>query len=255
MFFFFSKVLNFLAQPLVIVVLLLITSWLIRNHRWKKIFRVAGFATLLIFCNYFISNALIRAWELPIKPYESIHKTYDYGVLLTGVTKTNMMPKDRVYFSRGADRATHTLQLWKLGIIKKIIVSGGSGRLDGSGVREADDLADFLKMAGVPDSVLIIENESKNTRESAVNVSALLKNLDGSKDVLLVTSGYHLRRSIACFRKVGINVDPFSTDPVSEPVRFSIDHFLVPRADSIMMWQIMLKEWIGFVAYWLAGFI
>lgn len=255
MFFFFSKVLNFLAQPLVIVVLLFIAGWLIRSQRWRKILRVTGYVTLFVFCNYFISNALIRAWELPITTYASLNKTYDYGVLLTGVTKTNMTPKDRVYFSRGADRATNTLQLWKLGIIRKIIISGGSGRLDGGGVREADDLADFLKLAGVPDSVMIIENESKNTRESAVNVATLLQKLDGSKDVLLITSGYHLRRSIACFKKAGITVDPFSTDPVSEPVRFSIDHFLVPRADSIIMWQIMLKEWIGFVAYWLAGFI
>ncbi|MEJ0032641.1 MAG: hypothetical protein WDO15_20815 [Bacteroidota bacterium] len=92
----------------------------------------------------------MRAWEVPVTPFASITKKYDYGILLTGVTKTDMKPKDRVYFNRSADRATHTLQLYKLGIIRKVIVSGGSGRLDGGGVLEADDLANFLRLAGIP---------------------------------------------------------------------------------------------------------
>ncbi len=255
MFFVFSKVLNFLAQPLAIIVMLLVASWVIRNQRWKKILSRTAFASLLITSNYFISNEVMHAWEWPVTTYKSINKTYDYGVLLTGVTKTDMVPKDRVYFSRGADRATHTLELYKLGIIKKIIVSGGSGRLDGGGVREADDLADFLRLAGVPDSVIIIENESKNTHESAEMVRTLLDKLEGSKEVLVITSGYHIPRSMACFRKAGIDADPFGTDPVSEPRIISLRNILVPRPEAILMWQIMIKEWVGFVAYWLAGYI
>ena len=255
MFFVVSKVLSFLAQPLAIVAMLLIGGWLLKNQRWKKILLRTGFIMLFITSNYFISNALMRAWELPIIPYQSVTKTYDYGVLLTGVTKTAMTPKDRVYFSRGADRATHTLQLYKLGIIKKIIVSGGSGRLDGGGVREADDLADFLKMAGVPDSVIIIENASKNTHESAVEVSEILSTIEGSKEIVLITSGYHLRRSIACFNKVGITADPFSTDPVSEEIRYTPENLIVPKTDALMMWQIMMKEWVGFTVYWIVGYI
>lgn len=255
MFFVFSKVLSFLAQPMAIVAMLLIAGWFIKNQRWKKILLRTGFIMLFVTSNYFISNALMRLWEVPITPYKSITKTYDYGVLLTGVTKTAMTPKDRVYFGRGADRATHTIQLYKLGIIRKIIVSGGSGRLDGGGVREADDLADFLKMAGVPDSVIIIENESKNTHESAMRVSEILSKMDGGKDILLVTSGYHLRRSVACFRKAGIIAEPFATDPVSEQIRYTPENFLVPKPDAILMWQIMMKEWVGFVAYWIAGYI
>src|SRR4051812_46625279 len=237
MFFVVSKVLSFLAQPLAITVLILIASWLIKNQRWKKILRITSIFLLLFTSNYFIANDLMRAWEIPVTTFASITKKYDYGVLLTGVTKTNMTPKDRTYFGRGADRATHTMQLYKSGIIKKIIVSGGSGRLDGGGVREADDLADFLKLTGVPDSAIIIENESKNTHESAIRVSEILAKLEGSKEVLLVTSGYHMRRSLACFRKVGVQVVPFATDPVSEPRHYSPENLLVPKPEAIGMWQ------------------
>lgn len=255
MFFVVSKVLSFLAQPLPIVVLMLVASWLIRNQRWKKILSRTGLVILIFTSNYFISNEVMRKWELPVTPFKSITKTYDYGILLTGITKTNLPPKDRVYFTAGADRATHTLQLYKSGVIKKIIISGGSGRLDGGGIREADDIADFLRLAGVPNEDIIIENESKNTHESAMFVSNILSKIDGPKEILLITSGYHLRRSLACFRKVGITADPFATNPLSEPRVLTPGNLLIPRLDAMAMWQTMLKEWIGFVAYWLAGYI
>ena len=255
MFFVLSKVLNFLAQPLAVTVLLFIAAWIVRNQRWKKILNRSAFAILLFTSNFFIANEAMRAWESPVTTFKSITKTYDYGILLTGVTKTNMKPKDRVYFARGADRATHTLHLYKLGIIRKIIVSGGSGRLDGSGVREADDLADFLKMAGIPESDLVIENTSKNTHESAMLVGDILASTDGPKETLLITSAYHLPRALACFRKAGINSDPFAAEPIADERKFTPDALLIPTIDAMAIWQILLKEWVGFMAYWVVGYI
>ncbi|HZY80639.1 MAG TPA: YdcF family protein [Cyclobacteriaceae bacterium] len=223
--------------------------------RWKKILFRTGVITLLFTSNYFIATEVMRAWEVPVTRYEDIHKKYDFGVLLTGVTKTEMTPKDRVYFNSGADRATQTLQLYKLGIIRKIIISGGSGRLDGSGVKEADDLADFLKMAGVPGEDLIIENESKNTHESAEFVKTLLESIDGPKELLLITSGYHIPRAHACFKKAGLVIDSFAANPISEPRRINPWVMLVPSLEAMGMWQTLLKEWVGFIAYWFAGYI
>ena len=255
MFFVVSKILSFLAQPLAVIVILLLAGWLVRNARWKKILTRTGFGLLLFTSNHFIANAVMRAWELPIVTYKTVAKTYDFGVLLTGVTKTEMTPKDRVYFGRGADRATNTLQLYKLGLIRKVIISGGSGRLDGSGVKEADDLAEFMKLAGVPAEDIIIENRSKNTHESAEEVSALVANMDGKKDLLLITSGYHMRRALACFRKSGVSIDSFPVDPTSDQARYTPDSLIVPRLDAMNMWQTLLKEWVGFVAYWVVGYI
>jgi uncharacterized SAM-binding protein YcdF (DUF218 family) len=255
MFFVLSKIFSFLAQPLAVVVILMLSAWIVRNARWKKILYRSGFILLLFTSNYFIANEVMRAWEVPVIPFQSITKKYDFGVLLTGVTKTEMAPKDRVYFARGADRATHTLQLYKMGIIRKVLVSGGSGRLNGTGVKEADDLADFLRLGGIPDEDIVIENRSKNTHESAVEVSSILTELGGSHELLLVTSGYHMRRSLACFRKAGIVIDPFSADPISEPTKYHPDRLLIPSLEAIGIWQTLLKEWVGMVAYWLAGYV
>ncbi len=255
MFFVVSKVLAFLAQPLAIVVLLLIVSWVVRNARWKKIAARTAFVILLFTSNYFISNEVMKGWETPITTFESIQAPYDYGILLTGVTNTEMKPKDRVYFNRGADRATHTLQLYKLGLVKKVIISGGSGRLNGTGVREADDLADFLMLAGMPREDIIIENISKNTHESSVEVKKILDQIEGPKKLVLITSGYHMKRSLACFRKENLQPDHFATNPISQETRYTPDALFIPSLDAMNMWQTMLREWVGFVAYWLAGYI
>jgi len=255
MFFVLSKILSFLAQPLAVACMLFVAGWIVRGQRWKKILRVSAFVILFFSSNFFIANEAMRAWEPAITPYTSITKKYDYGILLTGVTKTNMKPKDRVYFTRGADRATHTLQLYKLGIIRKVIVSGGSGRLDGRGVREADDLADFLKLAGIPEQDLVIENQSKNTHESAKLVSEMLAAMDGPKETLVITSAYHLPRAMACFRKAGVSADAFAVEPTAEERKYNPDTLLVPTLEAMGIWQTLLKEWVGFIAYWFAGYI
>src|SRR5271170_5794089 len=149
MFFFLSKTLNLFTAPLLIICVLLLLSVVLRSARWKKwTFRSGLF--LLLFCsNEFIANEVMHLWEIPPTPFNQIKKQYSWGIVLTGVTHSGAGPKDRVYFQRGADRVTHTLQLYKLGIIKKILVSGGSGRLIDIGVREADEIASVLKMMGV----------------------------------------------------------------------------------------------------------
>ncbi len=125
MFFTLSKTLGYLTQPIVIVCLFLVASVFIKSPIWKKWFFRAGLGLLLFFSNDFIANETMALWEIKPTPFASITKQYEYGILLTGVTKSQMEPKDRVYFQRGADRVTHSMQLYKLGIIKKILVSGG----------------------------------------------------------------------------------------------------------------------------------
>src|SRR3546814_10230096 len=66
---------------------------------------------------------------------------------------------------------------------------------------------------GVPDSVILVENKTRNTHESAAKVKNMLQDLGyTSHDCLLITSAFHMRRSLACYRKVGLTLDPFTTD-------------------------------------------
>jgi uncharacterized SAM-binding protein YcdF (DUF218 family) len=253
MFFFLSKTLNFITNPLVLVCGLLLATAFIKGSRLKRIFFWLAFSLLYFFSNDFIANEVMYAWETPPTPYEEINTTYNLGIVLTGVTLTDKEPADRVYFHHGADRVVHAVQLYKLGIIKKILISGGTGRLLTEGRREADDVYKAMVLMGVPSTDLIVENESRNTYESALNIKALLNgNVEKS---LLITSAFHMRRSNACFKKAQLPVDLFSTDFYTHPRQFTPETLIIPQIDSIQVWQKLFKEWVGMVAYKMAGYI
>src|SRR5690606_30204321 len=115
--------------------------------------------------NDFIANEVMLAWEPDAVAYQDIGKTYDLGILLAGVTRSGNTPDDRVYFQRGVERITHTLQLYRLGKIRRVLVAGGSGRLLDIGEREADDIRSALIMMGVDPVDILVESNSRNTRE------------------------------------------------------------------------------------------
>ncbi len=254
MFFILSKVLNFLTNPLVIVVSCFILSFFNKKSSRKKNLLLIGFSLLLFFSNDFIANEVMGAWEVEPTPYSAIRQTYTWGIVLTGVTQNDRLPNDRVYFQHGADRVVHTVELYKRGIIKKIMISGGSGRLITKARKEADELAGVMLLMGIPREAITVENESRNTHESAVNVKEILSG-EQESSYLLITSAFHLRRSVACFKKVGFDLDAFSCDFYTHPRYYTPDVFFVPRAEAIMIWQRLFKEWTGMVAYKVAGYV
>src|SRR5688572_6929903 len=148
MFFFLSKTLSYLVMPLTIVFILLVLALVLRNTRWKKISLWTGIGLLYFFCNGFLANEAMHAWEIDTVPYADM-RPHELGIVLTGATIPFRMPNDRVYFQRGADRVTHTVQLYKLGLIKKILISGGSGILLREEEPEANKFKKAMIMMGV----------------------------------------------------------------------------------------------------------
>ncbi|MFN3840865.1 MAG: YdcF family protein [Cyclobacteriaceae bacterium] len=254
MFFVLSKTLGYLVMPLVLTCLIFLISAFIKTTHWRKRLFWLAFGLLYFFSNEFIANEIMQRWEVPPTPYTKIAGSYAFGVILTGVTSNDAELTDRVFFQHGADRVIHAVDLYKRGIIRKIIVSGGTGRLLTASRKEADDIARALVLMGVPADSLIIENESRNTYESAVNVKQVPA-LNTQDDILLITSGFHMRRSVACFRKAGIRVAPFSTDFYTHPRYYTLDVLFIPKVDALLIWSKLFKEWTGFLAYWLAGYL
>ncbi|HEY0653409.1 MAG TPA: YdcF family protein [Chryseosolibacter sp.] len=254
MFFFLSKVLYYAVMPFTIVCAAFLYSGITKVPRRKRIAFWTALTMLLFFSNDFLANEVMRAWEIEARPIASLKK-YKLAIVLTGTTMSNV-PDDRVYFTKGADRVTHTIQLFKEGKIERILISGGSGRIMGEAEPEANKFRKVMVMMGVPDSVILIENETRNTAESAQEVKKVLdeSGFQGS-DCVLITSAFHMRRSLACYRKVGIELDCFSTDFYSYPRDYTIDAFVVPKLESFLSWQKLVKEWVGFVAYKAAGYV
>ena len=233
----------------------LVLSWLLKNPRLKKWFFIAGTSLLLFFSNEFIANEVMRAWEVKVTPFNELTMKYEYGVLLSGSAKSEVGPKDRVYIGGAADRINHTLQLYKMGYIRKVLISGGSGRLFDIDEHEAEELSKLLQMMGVPEEDILVETSSRNTHESALEVKKILESKVTSGQCILITSANHMPRSLACFSKVGWPITPFSTDFLSHQRHYTFDVLFIPKIEAFTVWHTLIRELTGYGAYWMVGYI
>ena len=255
MFFILSKVLLFMIKPITWVTGLLLYSWLAKKRkRWSV---AAALVLLLVFSNPFLFNMAVRAWEKKTLTADQIEQPYDIGILLGGFSAVRTLPAhDRFNFSDRANRFTNALELYKSGKIKKILITGGSGQFMLSGEpREAPHTKAFLLKIGIPESDIIIESQSRNTYENAAYTQQLLKER-GLQDqrLLLITSAWHMPRAIRCFEAVELEVTPFSVDFLSEELQAVPDKVFLPNARAFYLWELILKEWVGIVAYRIRGY-
>jgi uncharacterized SAM-binding protein YcdF (DUF218 family) len=174
MFFYLSQFLSFLAMPLTVVLILILSGAVFIRRKWGKKVLWSGIGLLLFFTNPFLSNLALLAWEPDFKSFDEI-ETHEIGIVLTGVTNLSKTAYDRTFFNKGADRITHALQLYRMGKIKKILISGGQGLNPVNPQTEAEVLKRFLLMTGMPESDILIEDQSKNTRENAAFTKAFLE--------------------------------------------------------------------------------
>ena len=108
---------------------------------------------------------------------------------------------------------------------------------------------------GIPESDILIESKSRNTYENALYTKEFLdqENLQGQK-LLLITSAFHIFRAEKCFKKVGLNVTPFSVDFHARALFFHPED-LIPSTGAIEDWQLLIKEWVSTIVYRLRGYI
>jgi len=255
MFFFISKILSFLTTPVIWIFGVLLFSLISKDSKRKKRSLIAGLALFYFFTNSFILSEVARVWEVPATRYADLEK-YDAGIVLGGMLSYDM-DYDRIQFQRGADRLFQAVELYKTGVIKKILFTGGSGSIEFAEIKEGAFVKRYLRTIGIPEEDIWIENESRNTRENALNASEFIKQ-QGSVNgkFLLITSGTHMRRAMDCFNKVGIQVSPYSVDRIAGAERrFTLDHLFIPNTNILMSWDAIIHEWVGMIIYKIRGFV
>ncbi|MBX9851232.1 MAG: YdcF family protein [Cytophagaceae bacterium] len=235
------------------ITVLLVVALFTRNQKRKKRCILISLLMVLFFGNEFIVNEFLLLWEKDPVAIQKL-EPHELGIVLTGVTNTEVSVKDRVYFTKGADRVLHTVQLYKSGKVKKILISGGSGLVLGEKIREADQLKNVFLYCGIPEKDLIIENASRNTWENALFSKRVLDNVRIKTTPLLITSAFHMRRSEACFIKAGMNVDIFPVDIYTRDRKFAPDKLFIPSESAFSKWALLIHECLGFVVYKMVGY-
>lgn len=253
MFFVLSKLLSVIISPIIWIVSLLLFSLLAKTRERRRMAAIVATVLVLFFSNSFVFAEFMRAWEVPIVKDEDIYKTYDYGIVLSGMLAYDRANR-RINFKQGIDRLLHAIELYKSGRIKKIFITGGSGSLTDQGEKEAIYLRDYLIRVGFPEKDVLIESDSKNTRENALFTSDILSSKNEQGNYLLITSAYHMRRAMGCFRKVGIQADAYPTDFITGPREYNVADLLIPHAGKLVDWSVLIREVVGCVVYKIMGY-
>ena len=238
--------------PLTWVIVLTILGVL--GKPYSRRCRIAAVALLLFFTNPFFLNLAMRSWEIPGRAIHNITEPYDVAIVLGGSMRYYNGELERPVYSSSVDRLIQAISLYRKGKVKKILLTGGSGRISAPDEKESAILFGVLKDAGIPAADIILENESRNTYQNAVETARILKSGSHGTRFLLITSAFHMRRSLACFSKAGINADPWSVDQKSGAITYTPDRLLVPEAAVMEYWDILFHEWVGVIVYKAAGY-
>lgn len=253
MFFIASKLFWFLASPLHFLLIALgagLFLWPRRAFgRPLALFAATGLA-LMTFTP--LGALLLRPLEDRF-PTQSLVMAPPKGIIVLGgaLNERNAALRGQSSVNEAAERMTAAAALARLYPEALLVFSGGSAALLDDRVKEAEDAHQLWSELGVPENRMIFEDQSRNTYENAVFTQRLVHPQNDEK-WLLVTSAFHMPRSIGIFRALGMN-------PLAFPVDYRTDgdaqDFRPPGDGSAAIRNVetALREWVGLLAYRLSG--
>lgn len=251
MFFLASKVFWLLAQPLSMVFLLMLGAALAQFSGRKRLAAVAIVVGLVVhgtvsFTNfgYLIMQPLEDRFAVPSPPPQRV----DAIIMLGGATLERPSAARQITEMNDAgDRLTTTLWLARTYPSAKIFISGGGGALTDDGESEAVTAERFFLAFGIDRRRLVLEGESRNTDENVANTKELLGE-SSQGTILLVTSAFHMPRSVGIFSRAGLPVIPWPTDyRTPGPQTFGFD--IANPVQNVNVSTAAIKEWVGLVIY------
>jgi uncharacterized SAM-binding protein YcdF (DUF218 family) len=216
--------------------------------------------------NRWVSAGLVRSLEWRYLPPPELTRPItrplaEVIVLLAGGTHSAQYPRPLVEVNGAGDRVLYAAYLYHQGVAPRILLSGGRIDWVESGDSPAGDMARLLSMLSVPEEVMLLEDTSRNTSESAVAAWEMLS-AQGVRKIVLVTSAQHMPRSAALFEQQGFTVIPAPTDySITEEEWERLTHpdfaaallNLLPDAGNLASTTAALKEYLGMFVSWLRG--
>ena len=168
----------------------------------------------------------------------------DVIVLLGGAIRGEVSADTLADMSGVGDRLIFAVAVYKAGKAPVILVTGGAQE---GFVPEARLMRDILVTLGVPQGAIVMEARNRvtldNTRFTKHTLAAM-----GAKSVLLVTSAFHMRRSLLVFDALDIDVFPAPTDFQVLKGEFSLWHFL-PDVKALQRTTWAMHEFAGYLYY------
>ena len=254
MFFVLSKLFWFAVQPVNLSIILLLAGLALLAVRWRRtaaaLFVTAAF--WLVLCVWTSFGALL------VTPLENRFPRPPFPDTVTGIVVLGggfeggiNLVRGGYELNSGGDRYVEAAALARRYPDARIVISGGSGALMLEGEDDASTSVRLFEALGVARERLVLEGKSRNTYENAVFTKELVTP-QSDETWLLVTSAFHMPRSMALFRKAEFPVTAWPVDYRTSG-REGIAFFTDNPVDSLQTATLGIREWIGLIAYWLSG--
>lgn len=262
-FLFLSKLLPLFVYPLGLsCLLLLISLWFCyQRSRWSLLPVLLALVILMTASNIRFSNSLVTSLERQYLPQKNM-PTAEAIVVLGGATRNQEFPRILPDLNDRGDRILYAVKLYKDGAAPLILLTGGRIQWYGRDSSEAESMAEIIEVMGVPRDAILLESRALNTYENAVYSKEILdrRNID---KIILVTSASHMPRSLAIFKKQGINAIPAPTDFLVSDRNLTENKFstesqilsFFPNTESLDRTTQAFKEYIGTYIYQLRGWL
>jgi uncharacterized SAM-binding protein YcdF (DUF218 family) len=254
LFFVLSKTLGVLLLPTNFLIGMgLLGAILLRTRLPGRKLLVAS-VVLLAICGFSpLGNLLLYPLESRFPPWDAAAGAPDGIIVLGGPIDPELsLAHDTAVFRGSVDRLIAAAELAHRYPRARIIYSGGNANLifDDS-AKETDYARTVFEGLGISAERLQMEGRSRNTEENAEFSKTLAAPKSGER-WLLVTSAYHMPRSVGVFRKAGFAMEPY---PVDWKVggRSDLLAFSIYSIEGLGRVEVAMREWIGLAAYRISG--
>ena len=250
--FLLSKIVWALASPAALLFYVVLAALILQRRQPRVATTLLGAATLFLLALLTMPLAYWAASPLESRfaPVRVPPEHVDGVIVLGGAIDTNASNiTGQVETLESAERLFAFMELARRFPNAKLIFSGGAAFPKPGEAVEADLARTLFAAQGLDISRIVFERESRNTWENALFSQKLMHPKSG-ETWLLITSSWHMPRSIGIFRRIGWNVTAYPVDHLApDPHKW----FMFEPEVQLRNLALASKEWIGLVSYYLLG--
>ncbi len=246
MLFVVSKLVDGITSPINWILFLLIMGCLLRhycNSWWRNTPYLLACFFFLVFTNPKLSVLALDLWSSPYNAPLPEDQVFDIAIVAGGSVAYSPRWNQVDYNGRG-DRIVEAIRLYRNGIVKKLFLSGEMAFNDYGGVSYFDEFLAYMAQMGVPAKDIVLERQARTTSENIQYLKRLIARENNSSSILVITSGWHMRRVMKGLAGSDLNLTPYAVDvPSSYPVH-QWQEFL-PSWQAAMNWKLLFHELLG----------
>lgn len=253
LFFYISKLVWLLVSPdsLIFILILVTLAFLYAGKQKIAKILLTTISGLLILIAFFpVGEWLLFPLESRFQTNPQLPDKVDGIIVLSGAEATELSHLwEQVELGAAAERDFMFVTLAKKYPKAKLAFTGGTGSLINQEYKAADVAEKLFKELGFDIKRIIFERESRNTYENVVYSKKIIKPMENENWVLITTS-WHMPRSVGIFCKTDWPVIPYPVDHQTKKGNlFRVDFNLSGNLNTL---RTAIKEWIGLFAYYLS---